>query len=166
LQKTPSLGFFFNCCFGVIVIHTELETLLTPVVEDLGYELWACEMISQGKYSLLRIYIDKPEGITIDDCERVSHEVSVLLEVQAPLTSQYTLEVSSPGLDRPLFKKAHFQRFLGSNIYVQVRQPIEKCRKFSGELIEVNDDNRIIIRDADVTRTIPMMDIVKAHLIY
>ena len=148
------------------MIHTELETLLTPVIEDLGYELWACEMISQGKYSLLRIYIDKPEGINIDDCERVSHEVSVLLDVQAPITSQYTLEVSSPGLDRPLFKKAHFQRFVGSEIYVQVRQPIERRRKFSGELIRVSDADEIIIRDKDVERTMQITDIVKAHLIY
>lgn len=149
------------------MIHAELEALLTPVVEDLGYELWACEMISQGKYSLLRIYIDKPEGITIDDCERVSHEVSVLLDVQAPITSQYTLEVSSPGLDRPLFKKNHFQRFIGSKIHVQVRQPIEKRRKFAGELLEVNEnDNSIIILDEEIKRIIPIMAIVKAHLIY
>jgi ribosome maturation factor RimP len=148
------------------VIHAELETSLTPIVEDLGYQLWACEMISQGKYSVLRVYIDKPEGINIDDCERVSREVSVFLDVQLPIAGNYTLEVSSPGLDRPLFKKAHFQSYVGSAMKIQVRQPIEKRRKFIGELMEVREDGMIIIREEDEIRTIPMMDIVKANLIF
>lgn len=150
------------------MIHKELETLLAPVVEDLGCELWACEYIVQGKHSVLRIYIDKPEGIHIDDCERVSREVSVILDVQSPIASQYTLEVSSPGLDRPLFTVAHFQRYIGSDVMLKIRQPVEKRRKFVGKLIAVNDNamqSSIDIVENDVMLTIPMMDIVKATLV-
>lgn len=146
------------------MIHVELETLLTPIVEDLGCQLWACEKISQGKYSILRVYIDKPEGINIEDCERVSREISVLLDVQSPITGDYTLEVSSPGLNRPLFKKEHFQRYINSEIQVQVRQPIDKCRKFSAKLMEVRDDGMIVIGEGNEMKTIPMGDIVKASL--
>jgi ribosome maturation factor RimP len=150
------------------VIHQELETLLAPVVEDLGCELWACEYIVQGRYSTLRIYIDKSEGISIDDCERVSREVSILLDVQLPITGQYTLEVSSPGLDRPLFKDTHFQRYLGSRVAIKVRNPIEKRRKFLGELIEVQSrdgSSFITVSENNEQVTIPLMDIVKANLV-
>lgn len=150
------------------MIHQELETLLAPVVEDLGCELWACEYIVQGRYSTLRIYIDKSEGISIDDCERVSREVSILLDVQLPITGQYTLEVSSPGLDRPLFKDTHFQRYLGSRVAIKVRNPIEKRRKFLGELIEVQSrdgSSFITVSENNEQVTIPLMDIVKANLV-
>ncbi len=146
------------------MIHAECERLLTPIVEDLGCQLWACEMIAQGKYSLLRVYIDKPEGITLDDCERVSCEVSVFLDMHSPVTGQYTLEVSSPGINRPLFKEEHFQRYIGSEIQLQLRHPIERRRKFNGELIEVRDDGMIVIQEKNEAKIIPMIDIVKANL--
>ncbi len=159
------------------MIHQELEVILKPVVEDLGCELWACEYLVQGKHSMVRIYIDKPEGIHIEDCEKVSREVSVLLDVQEPITGNYTLEVSSPGMDRPLFKVSHFQRYLGSDITVKVRHPIlingtVKRRKFIGKLIEVKNNNseeefsgNIIISEDNEMRAIPIVDIVKANLI-
>lgn len=146
------------------MIHKELETLLAPVVEDLGCELWACEYIVQGKHSLLRVYIDKTEGVHINDCERVSREISTLLDVQSPITSNYTLEVSSPGIDRPLFTENHFKRYLNSEVMVKIRIPLEKRRKFSGKLIDVRD-NKIIIAEEGKEYPIPLGDIVKANLI-
>lgn len=157
------------------MIHQELETLLKPVVEDLGCELWACEYIFQGKHSVLRIYIDKPEGIHIEDCERVSREVSVLLDVQSPITDalkNYTLEVSSPGLDRPLLKEEHFREYTGHHILVKLRNPVDKRRKLTGKLVKVCDDGMIVLEEHDgkknsqpVSQMILMADIVKANII-
>lgn len=142
------------------MIHEALETLLTPIVVDLGCELWACEYLIQGKHSLVRLYIDKPEGITLDDCEKVSREVSVLLDVQSPIASQYTLEVSSPGLDRPLCKKEHFQRYIGSLVLVKIKNPIDKRRKITG-LLSAVDDATVVVD----TVAIPMANIIKANLV-
>jgi ribosome maturation factor RimP len=81
----------------------QLQALLAPVVEGLGYQCWGIEYVSQGKHSVLRIYIDKEGGILVDDCEAVSRQASGVLDVEDPISSEYTLEVSSPGMDRPLF---------------------------------------------------------------
>ena len=94
----------------------QLDELIRPAVVALGYELWACEYIPQGKYSLLRIYIDSEQGITLDDCEKVSGQISAILDVEDPIHGQYTLEVSSPGLDRPLYTAEHYQRYIGQMI--------------------------------------------------
>jgi ribosome maturation factor RimP len=85
------------------MIKDELEHLLAPTINDMGYELWGCEYLPQGKHSLLRIYIDKTDGISIDDCQEVSHQISALLDVEDPIPGNYSLEVSSPGIPRPLF---------------------------------------------------------------
>jgi len=148
------------------MIHSQIEELLAPAIEGLGYELWACEYLPQGRYSLLRVYIDKPEGITIEDCEQVSREVSILLDVEQPVSGSYTLEVSSPGLDRPLFKPSHFQRYIGSDVAVKLRHPLENRRKINGELLEVSEDNCVVIEDDRQQKVkIPMSDIIKANLI-
>ena len=83
-----------------------LRRLLEPAVEGFGYELLGVQLLAQGHHSKLRVYIDSEEGITVDDCARVSHQVSGVLEVEDPIPGQYTLEVSSPGMDRPLFRAA------------------------------------------------------------
>lgn len=153
------------------MIHQELEILLKPVVEDLGCELWACEYIPQGKHSLLRIYIDKPVGILIDDCERVSREVSVFLDIESPITKalkNYTLEVSSPGLERPLLKEEHFQRFLGSQVMIKTRNPIDKRRKLEGKLIEVREGIiHVLVSTSDNKASeVPIVDIIKANVVF
>ena len=170
-QSPLRLGFFYFWVL-IIVIHKELEVLLKPVIEDLGCELWACEYLAQGRVSTLRVYIDKPEGIDISDCEKVSHEISFILDVQLPIKGNYTLEVSSPGLDRPLFTPEHFQRYIGEEVTVKVRQPIEKRRKFIGKLIEVRDNHTIVITEESRTKnsesktiSISIADIVKANLV-
>jgi ribosome maturation factor RimP len=90
-----------------------IQALIEPSVEALGFELWGLELIAQGRFSTLRIYIESAKGITVDDCAEVSHQVSGILDVEDPITNQYTLEVSSPGVDRPLFKQAHYEQYIG-----------------------------------------------------
>lgn len=124
-----------------------LQKLIEPAIAALGYELVGTEYLPQGKHSLLRIYIDIPEGIKVEDCERVSHQISGLLDVEEPIQGQYTLEVSSPGLDRPLFKIEHFDRFVGRQIKVRLKLPlmgqandqVNGQRNFTGKLLGTRD---------------------------
>lgn len=114
---------------------------LEPSVERLGYELSDLELKLGGRDGLLRIYIDRPEGVDVNDCERVSQQVSALLDVEDPLPGHYTLEVSSPGLDRTLTKPAHFVRFLGSEVRVKLSFPQDGRRNFRGLLKSADDEN-------------------------
>lgn len=116
-----------------------LQKLIEPVIAALGYELVGTEYLPQGKHSLLRIYIDTPDGIKVEDCERVSHQVSGLLDVEDSIHGQYTLEVSSPGLDRLLFKIEHFDRFVGQKIKVRLKLPLNGQRNFTGKLLGTCD---------------------------
>ena len=144
----------------------KLTQLLTPAVEGLGYELVGIEHLPQGKHSLLRVYIDSAEGISVDDCSRVSHQVSGVLEVEEPIKGQFHLEVSSPGIDRPLFKLEHFQRFLGKKVKLKLYQAVEGRRKIIG-FIERVDGNDIYIQDSDsdMSYQLQMDDIDKANII-
>lgn len=127
----------------------ELAELLEPVLGRLGYELADLEVRSGGKGGLVRVFIDKPDGIDLDDCEKVSLAVSALLDVEDPVPGKYTLEVSSPGLDRKLTKVAHFQRFVGEEVKVQMRLPIEGRRRFRGKLMSLDDENIVVEVDGE-----------------
>lgn len=130
----------------------------------LGYELLGIEHLAQGRHSLLRLYIDSPDGITVEDCERVSHQVSGVLEVEDPIKGQYTLEVSSPGLDRPLFKPEHYARFIGEVVSLRLVRPLGERRKFKGRLLALREDAVVVEQDG-VEVVIPLEDIDKAHLV-
>ena len=117
-----------------------LERLLGPTVEALGCRIWGIELLTQGKHSLLRVYIDRDDGVTIDDCERVSKQVSALLDVEEPVTSSYTLEVSSPGLDRLLFKPEHYAESVGERVDLRLGFPEQGRRRVIGEMTDYGDD--------------------------
>ncbi len=127
----------------------ELAKLLGPEVERLGFELADLEVRLGGKGGLIRVFIDKPEGIDLDDCEKVSLAVSALLDVEDPVPGNYNLEVSSPGLDRKLTKVEHFQRFEGETVKVQMRFPIEGRRRFRGTLVSSDDENIVVEVDGE-----------------
>ena len=118
----------------------ELAKLLVPTIESLGYELSDLEAKIGSQNGLLRLFIDKEDGINLEDCEKVSSAVSALLDVEDPLPGQYNLEVSSPGSDRTLTKLAHFERFTGETVKVQMRFPIEGRRRFRGKLLSVDEE--------------------------
>ncbi len=143
-----------------------LTELLEPAVEALGFELVGIEYHSQGKHSVLRLYIDSPNGINADDCGSVSHQVSGILDVEEPLKGAYTLEVSSPGLDRPLFKLEHYEQFIGRNIKIKLREAVAGQKKFKGEVSHI-EGQRIFIFCEDIKSEIgfELGEVDKASLI-
>jgi ribosome maturation factor RimP len=142
----------------------ELAKLLEPAIERLGYELADLEVRLGGKGGLVRVFIDKPEGIDLDDCETVSRAVSALLDVEDPVPGNYNLEVSSPGLDRKLTKVEHFQRFEGETVKVQMRFPIEGRRRFRGTLVSSDDENIVVEVDGE-SHSLPLKTIDTARLV-
>jgi ribosome maturation factor RimP len=144
------------------VTGDELRALLEPAVERLGYEL--IDLRFSGRQGALRLFIDRPEGVGLDDCEKVSRAVSALLDVEDPIPGHYDLEVSSPGLDRKLTKLAHFQRFTGETLKVQMRFPIEGRRRFRGRLLSADDKNIVLEVDGTQHR-LPLATIDSARLV-
>ena len=121
-------------------MKVELANLIEPTVVKLGYELSDLELKLGGRDGIVRVFIDKPEGVDLSDCEIVSRQLSAILDVEDPLPGHYTLEVSSPGLDRKLTKPAHFQRFLGETVRVKLRFPVAGRRNFRGALRSADDE--------------------------
>jgi ribosome maturation factor RimP len=142
----------------------ELNALLAPLIGDLGLELVGIEFSQGHGGSLLRVYVDAPERpVTIDDCERASREISAALDVNDPVAGRYTLEVSSPGLDRPLFTPEHFARFIGEAVKINVNLPIEGRRRFHGTIAAIDGDRITIEQDSEPV-TLVHANIAKARL--
>lgn len=142
----------------------ELARLLEPTVEGMGYELADLELRIGGKSGVVRVFIDRPEGVGLGDCEAVSRQVSALLDVEDPVPGHYVLEVSSPGLDRKLTKPAHFQRFVGEEVRVQMRFPVEGRRRFRGRLLAAGE-KRIEVEVDGISHSLPMATIDSARLV-
>ena len=143
----------------------QLHDIIEPAITALGYELVGVEHLAQGRHSLLRIYIDSPNGITVDDCATVSHQVSAVLDVEDPIHGHYTLEVSSPGLDRPLFTADQYRRFIGNEIQVRLRAPLQGRRKFKGVLLGIGEDDVVVLEVEGSEFRLPLDEIEKAHLV-
>ena len=141
----------------------ELRKLLEPAVSALGFELVGVEFVS-GRRGLLRLYIDSEDGVTIDDCQAVSHQVSGLLDVEDPIQGQYSLEVSSPGLDRPLFRAADFERFAGHEVRLRLVAPLEGRRKFRGVLVGLRD-GRVVVQVEEQELVVALEEIDAARLV-
>lgn len=146
------------------MLRNQLGELLGPVVVGLGYELWEIEYASRAGGGLLRLYIDAPEGISVDDCERVSRAVSVTLDEADPIPGEYTLEVSSPGLDRVLRTQAHFARFAGEKVKLEMMRPIDGRKRFQGLLKKVGESEITLEMDGGVV-SLPIDDIHRARLV-
>lgn len=142
----------------------QLQSMLAPVVESLGYQCWGVEFISQGRHSLLRIYIDHERGILVEDCEAVSRQVSAVLDVEDPISSEYTLEVSSPGMDRPLFTLEQFAAHTGEQVRIKLRSPFDGRRNFQGLLRGVEEQDVVVLVD-DHEFLLPVDLIDKANVI-
>ena len=142
----------------------KLNELLQPLVEDLGYEFIGLEYNPNPKHSVLRIYIDHENGVGIQDCETVSRETAALLDVKDPIRSHYNLEVSSPGLDRPLFTPAHYSEFTGFEVQINLYAPQDGRRKFSGPILSAGESSVNIEQDGSEV-TLQYDNIAKAKLI-
>jgi len=138
-----------------------LVNLLEPVVRGMGYELVGVAF--DGHQRVLRVYIDRPEGITLDDCSAVSYQLSGLLDVEDPIPGRYQLEISSPGMDRPLFTIEHFERFKGEMVRLQLSRPLEGRRRYKARLQGVEGEEVLLTED-DHTFRIPFDLIEKARL--
>lgn len=166
-----------------------LEELIEPVIEGLGYECWGIEYVSQGKHSVLRVYIEsaqtsddqqdveptevdeniteeqaKESGIELKDCELVSRQISGVLDVEDPINGEYTLEVSSPGMDRPLYKLDHYDRFKGSQVNMRLRMAYEGRRKYSG-LLKGLEGNDVVLQVGEEEFLFPIEAIEKANVV-
>jgi ribosome maturation factor RimP len=142
----------------------KLNNIIAPAVEGLGYEFVGLEYKPSSHQSMLRIFIDHENGINVDDCARVSRQVSAVMDVEDPIKNEYTLEVSSPGLDRPLFTVEHYQRFKGEKIKCKLRMPFNGRRNFTGKLLEA-DERTITLSIDDESVELYIDDIEKAHIV-
>ncbi len=160
------VGFEPTFCFRRVMPaqHQRFHALLTASVEALGYELLGVE-VSRGRgRSVVRLYIDGERGITLQDCERVSHQVSGVLDVEDPIEGRYQLEVSSPGADRPLFVPAHFERFKGHEVWVRMRVPLDGRRNFRGTLKGMREQD-VTLDEAGTEWHLPLEQIGIARLV-
>ena len=142
-----------------------LTVLLKPVVEGMGYEFVGLEYFPQGHRSLLRVYVDLLPGITLEDCERVSHQLSGVLDVENPINGTYSLEVSSPGADRLLFTPEHYARFAGRQVNVKLAVPQNGRRNFKGKLVGMKGEEVILTEDGSQEFRLPLEQIEKARLV-
>ena len=145
-------------------IDNRLTEMLEPAVEAAGFELVGIEYIRAGKHSTLRIYIDHENGIDVDDCVEVSHQCSAVLDVEDPITNEYNLEVSSPGMDRPLFKAHHYKACVGEIISMQLVMPSNGRRNFKGEITSVEGE-MITIKVDGVEYTLAIANVKKANIV-
>ena len=153
---------------GFNSMRDALMRLLEPPIEALNYELVDVEFAQAGRGGVLRIFIDRRAGdsslgVTVDDCASVSHAVSQVLEIQDPIKGHYTLEVSSPGFDRILRTRAHFERFVGERIFAELKLPIEGRRRFVGVLKSIAEDTVVVEVDGKA-HSLPLERIQKARL--
>ena len=141
----------------------KLTKLLAPVVEDLGYTFWGIEYQVRKVDALLRVYIDHENGISVDDCASVSHEISGILDVEEPITMAYILEVSSPGMDRILFSTSQFEEFIGNYVKIKLNQKVDGRRKIKGQIVSVRGQD-IMIKTEDEEVTIEFDKIMRARI--
>lgn len=145
-------------------VQDKLETLIEPVVESFGCTLWGVEYRPLKSSALLRVFIDKEDGVSLDDCADISYQLSGMLDVEDPIQLAYTLEVSSPGIDRPLLKPEHFKAYTGQTAKVRLQWPIEGARNFRGNILSA-DDEKIELEQDGKTIELPYAAMTKARLI-
>ena len=131
-----------------------------------GCILWGIEFVSQGRHSVLRLFIDSDNGITLDDCEAVSRQVSAVLDVEDPIKTEYNLEVSSPGLDRPLFTFDQFAQYVGEDVQVRLKMAVAGRRKFTARLANADlATQTLMFADKEETWEVNITQVDKANLV-
>ncbi len=126
-------------------IEAAIEELVSPIVDTKGFEIVDIEYVKEAGEYYLRIFLDKEGGISLNDCESVSRELSEILDVKDPIKDNYFLEVSSPGLDRPLKKDKDFIRYQGRDVEIKLYKPINGSKQFEAELVGLNEDKNIVV---------------------
>jgi len=132
-----------------VTLEEKIAQLVRPTVESLGFELWGCEYIPAGKHSTLRLFIESDAGVTVDDCGRVSRQISALMDVEDPIASAYLLEVSSPGMDRLLFTPEQFKAYEGEMVQVRTSSPVMGRKRFKGVMSQVSEKDIVVEVDGE-----------------
>lgn len=136
-----------------------LTNLIAPIVSSLGCELWGLEYLTQGRYTTLRIFIDAENGVSLEDCEKVSRQISSVMDVEDPIDGEYTLEVSSPGLDRPLYSEAQYARYIGETVSLRMRIARDGRRRFKGVITKVdNGELTLAVDNQEICLSIDAID--------
>ena len=149
---------------SLATLEQKLQTLVLDSIEAMGFELVGIECQRAGRFLTVRLYIDKESGVTIDDCSDVSRQVSAIFDVEDPIADKYNLEVSSPGLDRPLFTIEHYQRFVGRDVVIHLRIPMFDRRKWQGKIESVEGD-LIALNVEGTVQSFAFGNIQKANLV-
>ncbi|BBN59541.1 ribosome maturation factor RimP [Hydrogenovibrio marinus] len=147
-----------------MTLEDKIEQLLKPTVESMGFDFWGCEYLPAGQHSTLRIYIDKPSGVTVDDCGKVSRQVSAIMDVEDPISNAYMLEISSPGMDRPLMKPEQFQAYVNAVVQVRTSMDVMGRKRFKGKMVRVEQDGIEVEVDNEIY-PIPFNMIEKANVV-
>lgn len=142
-----------------------IQALLTPAIEALGYECLGVEWSGHRRGRKLQVFIDAPGGISVADCERVSREVEALLDLEDPIAGSYTLEVSSPGIDRPLFTPAQFARYRGETVSLTLVRPLSGGRRRLQGVLKAVEGDRIVLECGSETIEVEHGDVLRARLV-
>jgi|TARA_B110000881_G_C18497757_1_gene475166 ribosome maturation factor RimP len=148
----------------LVASTAQIQELIAPVVIDLGFEFWGLEYQTKSGAALLRVFIESPDGISVDDCAKVSRELSLLLDVEDPIRSEYRLEVSSPGMSRPFYTLDQYSRYSGFLVKIKLRFAFEGRRQFKGLLAGVKNDE-VLIRDGEDEYSLPFEAIDKGSML-
>ena len=147
-------------------IDPVLYDRLNVLIRSMGYELVGCDLLPQGRQATFRVYIDQIGGVTIDDCSKVSHQISAMMDVYDPIQSKYTLEVSSPGIDRPLFEIEHYRQHIGSRIKVRLNVAMKGRRQYRGILKQVEGETIcLLVEESGEEVIVPFSMVERANLI-
>jgi len=140
-----------------------LSQMIEPVVTDLGFVFWGLEYLVQKNSAILRVYIDHENGISVGDCAKCSREISGVLEVEDPIKVAYTLELSSPGMDRVLFNGRQYEQYIGETVKVKLAQPVDGARNIKGRIMAVNE-TQITIDNGSTKYVFDISNVMKARL--
>ncbi len=147
-----------------MTLEEKIEGLVRPVIESMNIEFWGCEYLPAGKNTILRIFIDTENGVGVDDCGKVSRQISAIMDVEDPISSIYTLEVSSPGLDRPLFTPEQFKMYDGQVLKIRTSLSVMGRKRFKGAIENVTKEGVDIEVDGEIY-TIDFDEIEKANVV-
>ncbi len=147
-----------------MTLEEKIEGLVRPVIESMNIEFWGCEYLPAGKNTMLRIFIDTENGVGVDDCGKVSRQISAIMDVEDPISSIYTLEVSSPGLDRPLFTPEQFKMYDGQVLKIRTSLSVMGRKRFKGAIENVTKEGVDIEVDGEIY-TIDFDEIEKANVV-
>ena len=158
------MPFFHLWGVALATLEQRLTEMLESPIESLGFELWGIEFVRAGKHSTLRVFIDHENGIAVDNCVEVSHQVSSILDVEDPISTEYNLEVSSPGMDRLLFKPSQYEKYLGEQVSLTLRMAVNNRRKYKGVITRIEGEMLVLVVDGN-EETVAFANIQQANLV-